>query len=518
VNGRPLRTGLALAVVCAAAVVAYAPSFAVPFQFDDYARLGGNRALREGNTLPALLWLGNSRLVPSTTLLLNYRIGGLDPLGYHVVNFAVHMLASVGVFALALTLCRTPRLRDAWPATRALPLATAAAVVFACHPLQTQAVTYIIQRYSSMAALFYVWAVVCYMRARIRQTTPDGGRAAPYFAATIVLSVCAVLSKENTASLPVALLLGEWVGFGWPRRWRVIGIGALLALVVVAIPVIWKTAYWIPYNPAWLPSFTPLYQRVIDAILAPRASPVFGTRPTSIEYFLTEATVVPRYLRLAVLPWGLNVDHDVPIAHGLSVPVAAGLAALAGLLALGVSQVRRRPLVAFAILWVFVTLSVESSLFAIDDVMVEHRMYLPMAGVALGAGWFFVVARERAPRVARSAAVAVALGLVALTFARNVVWMSPLTLWVDAAGKSPEKARPQLNAGVAYHQVDRLDEAVEHYCRALKLDPDSQLTRDNLEIALEALGRLDAIEAKPSAVAADGTVTIELDDLTSFCP
>jgi hypothetical protein len=521
VNGRPLRTGLALAAVCAAAAIAYAPSFAVPFQFDDYSRLGENRALPEGHVLDAVLWLGNSRVLPSLTLVLNYRLGGVEPAGYHVVNFAVHLLTTLGVFALALALCRTPRLRAAWPPDRALLLATAAGLVFACHPLQTQAVTYIIQRYSSMAALFYVWAVVCYLRARARQVGAASGHAAPYFGVCAVLAACAVLSKENAASLPVALLLSEWVGFGWPRRWRAIGVGALVTLIILAMPVVWKTAFWLPYVKGWSPSWTPLYQRVLDAILAPRSAPVRGARPSSLEYLLTQATVLPRYLRLVVLPWGLNVDHDVPIAHGLSAPVVAGAMFLATLMALGFSQVRRRPLVAFAFLWFFITLGVESSVIPIDDVMVEHRMYLPMAGLALGAGWLFAAAVQRAPRAAWSAGAVAAVGLLALTFARNVIWLSPVTLWVDAAGKSPDKARVHLNAGVAYHQADRLDEAVEHYCRALRLKPDDHLAHDNLEIALDALGKFDGLPLQVIAPRADGAVLAAVDeptDLTTYCP
>jgi tetratricopeptide (TPR) repeat protein len=115
----------------------------------------------------------------------------------------------------------------------------------------------------------------------------------------------------------------------------------------------------------------------------------------------------------------------------------------------------------------------------------------------------------RAPRVVGPAGVAVAAGLVALTFARNVVWLSPVTLWLDAAEKSPGKPRVHANAGVAYHQIERLDEAIEQYCLALKLDPGADLARANLKIALEALG---VVEAVP------GTETLEVDNVTTYCP
>ena len=517
-TGRAPRTWLAAAALVVLAALAYAPSFAAPFQFDDEARLFHNAALQQGNLWDALWWLGNSRVVPSLTLVANYRLAGFDPLGYHIVNFAVHLLTTFGVFALALTLCRTPRLRNTWPPQPALVLASAAGVLFACHPLQTQAVTYVIQRYASMAALFYVWAVVAYLRGRLRQRTLEAGSPRPYFAAALALAVCAVLSKENAISLPAAILLAEWVGFGRPRRWRVLIGGGALALAMVVVPIVWKTATWQPAIAGAPVSAQPLFTRMVDALLTPRSSLLRDARPSPIDYLLTEATVVPRYLGLLMLPWGLNVDHDAPIVHAVSVPVLAGFALLAALAGFGVSQLRRRPLVAFGILWFFITLSVESSVIPIDDAMMEHRMYLPMAGLAVSVGWLFAVGFARAPRVALPVGSALAAALIALTFARNVVWLSPLTLWLDAAEKSPDKGRPHTNLGAAYHKSDRLDEAVEQYCRALKIDPHDAIAHDNLELALTTLGRYDNVAPKVVARQPDGSVVLEMEDATAFCP
>src|SRR4029434_7674683 len=131
--------------------------------------------------------------------------------------------------------CSTPRLRETWNPRRARLLAIASALRFTCHPLQTQAVTYIIQRYASIAALFYLWSLVCYLHARNRQVGAEPGRPLPWFVAAAALAVSAVLSKENAASLPGAVLLAEWVGFGWPRRWPAIALGAVLALAVLAV-------------------------------------------------------------------------------------------------------------------------------------------------------------------------------------------------------------------------------------------------------------------------------------------
>ena len=513
---RPQR--LVFALICIAAAIAYAPSFAAPFQFDDEARLLHNVALQEGRLWDALLWLGNSRLVPSLTFVLNYRLGGLDPTGYHIGNFAVHLLTTLGVFALGLTLCRAPRLRAAWPPRRALLVAGAAALVFACHPLQTQAVTYIIQRFASLAALFYVWAVVCFLRARLRQVGVEPGTPGPYFLATAALALGAVLSKEHTVSLPAALLLAEWVGFGRPRRWRTVAAGGLAALVFLTVPILWKTLIWRPPTKALSAGDVPLSTRALDSIFKPRHSLLGESRPGPLTYLTTEATVLPRYLGLVVLPLGLNVDHDVPFAPGVSASVLAGFAFLAALAALGLWLVPRRPLAAFGILWFFVTLSVESSVLPIDDPMVEHRMYLPMAGLAVGAGWLFAAAVRLARGAALSAATVIAGVLIALTFARNVVWLSPLTLWLDAVEKSPNKARPHANLGAAYQKADRLSDAIEQHCRTLELAPDDATANENLELALTRLGTYDSIVPEVVERRADGSVVLALPAPVTFCP
>ncbi len=508
----------ALLVIAVAAAIAYAPSFVVPFQFDDEARLTHDVALQQGEFLPALWWMGNSRIVPSATLVLNYRLGGYEPFGYHIGNFAVHLLTAGGVFALALVLCRTPRLSAAWPPSRALLLATAAGLVVACHPLQTQAVTYIIQRYASMAALFYVWAVVCFLHARLRARGLQPGSPRPYLVATAALAIAGVLSKENTVSLPAALLLAEWIGFGRPQGWRVLLVAGGVALVIIAVPLLWKTAIWQPGWTVTSPSDVPWLQRLIRGTFQTQFSRSRGAGPSSVEYLLTEATVLPRYFRLVVLPWGLNVDHDVPIVHELSGRVLASMAALAALAGFGATQTRRRPLLAFGILWVFVTLSVESSVIPIDDPMMEHRMYLPMAGLAVAIASLFAAAVARAPRTALLGGTAVAAALIALTFARNVVWLSPRTLWLDATEKSPNKARPHVNLGAAYHKDDQLDAAVAQYCRALALDPNASVAHDNLELALTELGTYDHVEPEVVERRPNGSVVLALPDAVSFCP
>jgi protein O-mannosyl-transferase len=510
--------GLFAAVLVAAiTVIAYWPSLSVPFQFDDYARISGNMQLRAGNWTRAIGQLGGARVLPASTLVFNYWLSGDETRSYHVVNLAVHLAATGAVFWLALLLARAPRLSASRLAGDPLFFAAAAAAFFACHPLQTQAVTYIIQRAAAMAAMFYLACVGAYLAGRLAQDRHGAAAGRRYFAMALLCAAAALLSKENAVTLPLAVLLVEVACFGRRHVGRLLRVG-LLATPFLAIPIVWKIATWGARGDA---TSGGSLRRLLDAVFAQgmESPPAVGFS----SYLLTQMLVVPRYLRLLLLPVGLNVDHDVRVATGLDAAVFAGAVLLLALLALGLWALRRAPLIGFGILWLFIALSVESSLIPIHDVMMEHRMYLAMPGPALLFAAGLVSVRRRHRRLAASALVGCAVLLAAMTFARNQVWQSALGLWSDAAAKSPNKARVHVNVGVAHHGRDELDAAIRHYCRAIEIDPDIALARDNIEIALEQQGRLDDVLARlrPRRVAMPGApagaVVLEYDPSEVVC-
>jgi hypothetical protein len=515
VNARPPRVWLALALLCVTSLIVYAPSFLVPFQFDDYGRLANNAALQAGEFLAALTWLGNSRLLPSLTLWFDYQLYGDDPTGYHLLNLAMHLIAACGVFALAAALCATPRLRGRWTPGGALVLATVAALLFAVHPVQTEAVTYIIQRAAVMAAAFYIWAAVCFVRGRNRANAGALSAARPLYVATAVLGLAALLSKENAATLPLVLLAAEWIFFARPRR-RVLLAGAavlpLLSLAVLAL----KAWLWSPLLSNGEERFR-FWQRMVLAVTGYATGSTLTATPPTAVYALTQAIVIPRYLLLLIAPWGLNVDHDVPLQSGLSAAVVVGLLIVLGLIVAAIVAARRAPLIGFGLWWFLLALTVESSLVPLSDAMAERRLYLAMPGIGLIAGSLAAALWRRAPRPAAAASGLVIGALALLTMTRLEVWQSPLTLWRDAADKAPRKARPWLNLGVAHSLEGRYDRAIDAYCRALALQPDDDLTRENLELALMETGRMNPTDGKAVAQQ-DGGVIYELPDAAAYCP
>jgi hypothetical protein len=477
------------AAVCATALVAYLPSFTAVFQFDDYDQIVNNPAVRTPTLDQLLLW-GRARIIPFATLALNAWIGGEEVFGYHVVNFIVHLLTCFFVYRLALALCETPRLRDTRLARQRLLFAVAAALIVACHPIQVQAVTYIVQRISSMAAMFYVGSVFFYVTGRNRDSTPQAPRhpwpnanpARAAYVASLLFAIGAFFSKESSATLPLMIVLTEWIFYGRPS-WspRLLRFAPFL-LLVLAIPVTWKLlSPALPGSPRQENGEPP---RDLAHILTLSADQSGSISPTA--YFLTQCTVVPRYLGLVLVPWGFNVDHDVPVAHELSAAVIGGFALLAGLFACGLYAVGRWPAIGFGVLWFFLALSIESSVFPIQDVMNEHRMYLAMPGVAFVLASGFSVAARRRPAAALAFGGGVVVLLCALTIARNQVWRTELSLWSDALDKSPEKSRVHVNVGIGWYQEGRLDEAIRHYCRALAIDPKNRRARYDLNAALDA--------------------------------
>jgi tetratricopeptide (TPR) repeat protein len=149
--------------------------------------------------------------------------------------------------------------------------------------------------------------------------------------------------------------------------------------------------------------------------------------------------------------------------------------------------------------------------------MVEHRMYLAMPGIALaaGGGFAWVFRRRRALALAVGAASVVAF--VTLTFLRNEVWRSPVSLWSDAVAGSPNNPRAHVNLGLALLTAGQPTEAVRHYCRALALDPENRQARVNLDAALEdqteaRLEDNEDVDLEGLPTGADGSLGLEPPD------
>jgi tetratricopeptide (TPR) repeat protein len=488
-----------LALVAIVAVCCYANALHAPFVFDDELWIVNNptiKLLRD----PVALWRANpGRFVPYFTFALNYAAGGLRVFGYHVVNVLIHVLTCWTLFWVLLLLQNSPEI-SALPARHAggepcrgcfprqLAVALFAALLFAVHPVQIEAVTYIVQRMAALAALFYLLGLGLYVQAALLRDHGGRGRgrcalAVALLAGSLLSFALALSSKENAVTLPAAIVLVEVFCFGAWRRQRprayvlmVVSTMALIAFVVLLGRV--------GFSPA-------AFGKVFSA----------GSHLARGEYLLTQVNVIRTYIRLLFWPLGQNLDYDYPIARDLFDPELLCSAALIGLtIALGVALWRRERLVSYGIAFFFLALSVESSIIPIDDVIFEHRLYLPSVGFAivvaggLASGARRLAARGWSKRNVTSGAIFIAAAMIVagavLTRARNAVWADARSLWRDAAEKSPRKLRPHYNLAVALARAGDWEEAEREYRRALSIDPNYVRSYVNLGNLYQRTGRL----------------------------
>ncbi|HEY6101336.1 MAG TPA: tetratricopeptide repeat protein [Anaeromyxobacter sp.] len=497
VPGSPLVHAAAIAL---AGLLAYSNAFRVPFQLDDGKNIVENPAVKDVAAFFARPGIP-TRAVGFFTFALDGSLHGESVGGYHATNLAIHLAAAICVYLLTVLACRAAARGVDGPdpalAAGASVAGLAAGLLFVAHPLQTQAVTYVVQRLASLATLLYVGTVLAYGHAALADR--PSRRAAPY-AVALALAGLALFTKENAITLPLALLafdLAFLPGAARARLVRLAPFAALAALVVAA--------------------FLAPGRSIATAASEYREAGAVAGLPPWAAYLLTQPRVVLAYLRLLVLPVGQNVDPDPPLAAspleaGVLLPAAA-LALLLGIPALLAWRARRRSALArvvlFALAWLVAGLAVESSVVPLADPMAEHRMYLPSAGIFLASGAALAWGLERlSPERRRWAVAAAAACLVALgaaTFARNSVWRDRLSLWSDALAKSPGKSRPYVY--VAQDMLDRGDAqgAIALLRRAAALSSPAPHVFLTLGVAYEKLGRpADAERAYRDGIARGG--------------
>ena len=474
----------ALVLLALAALAAYHNSFSGPFIFDDKPEIAENPDIRH----LATTLRGDPRINPSRPLLrvslwINYAMGGQEVRGYHVLNLLLHILAAWTLWGLARRMLESPALRDRY-GREAWGLALAIALLWTVHPLQTESVTYVVQRTEILAGWFYLLTVY----SVVRSASAAGWRVPAWSGAAVVSCLLGMASKETVATAPLLALVLDRIFFApsWRRLWQL------------------RWGLYVALASTWI------FQAMLVKASSGRTGTVgFGLGMHWWEYALTQPYYLCRYLSLSVWPSALTLDYGTYLVHGVGeVTPYAALVLL--LLVLTFVALWRNPPMGFCGLWFFLILGPTSSVVPIvGQTGAEHRMYLPLAGlIGLGVVGGYTLWRrawQETPERLQvgSLLVLLAVGVMALgarTVARNEEYRSELSIWQTVVERWPINSRAHYNLGDALGTAGRIPEAIAQFEAALRLRPDFAEVHNNLGIAFASAGHTSEAIAPFEAV------------------
>ncbi|MHC4259288.1 MAG: tetratricopeptide repeat protein [Planctomycetota bacterium] len=458
----------------------YSNTLKSPFFFDDRAHIQENRHIRL-TTLDVkdIIAAGfesptSTRPIANISFALNYYFHRYNVVGYHCTNICIHILTGIFVYFFIRNTLSIPLLRRRYRSYR--QIAFFAALLWLVYPLQTQSVTYIVQRMNSMAAMFYILSLLLYVKGRVR--VQERKKSWPWFGGCALAGLLSLGCKEMSATLPVFILLYEWYFFQdlsttWLKRCLPYVIGVFIGCCLLGL-------WYLDWNP-------------VQKILSKYSDRDF----TLTERLLTQPRVVIYYVSLLAYPspGRLNLDHDFALSYSLIVPLTTlvCIVAIIGLIGLAIYIAKRERVLSFCILWFFGNLVIESSIIGLELVH-EHRLYLPSMLVLLA----IVVLAWRCIQQnwVKMPVFCILIFLSCTwTYERNSVWADPVTLWKDCADKSPGKPRPHYNLASSLVEQGRNDEAIKYYTKTLQLDPDHFNAHINLGLAFLDEGKMDEAAA-----------------------
>lgn len=463
-------------MVGTAILVAWANTLHAPFVFDDTSSIVENHSIRE---LGSFAWLRpphaqgetvGGRPVLNFTFALNYAVSGLDVWSYHALNVLIHAASALALWGV---LRRLPPIGDG--------VAAVVTVLWALHPLQTSAVTYVVQRAESLAALFTLLTLYGFVRY-----VGDPARRPRWAALSIGACLAGVGTKETVAVAPLlALLLGTvFFSSGFGDAWR--RYGRLFA-VLFATWIVLGVLVWANHGRG--------------------GSVGVGAGVGVFTYALTQVWAVVHYLQLAVCPVGFTFDYGMVVVERATTVILPGVFLLAAIGASAWALWRRHPAgVAGAAF--FLLLAPTSSIIPVaTQTIAEHRMYLALAAllVVLCAASVRGLARlPLPPAFVPLLVVVVASGLAIATFIRNADYASARTLWADTVAQRPENPRAHHNLGLALLAENRREEAARQFEHAIRLQPTHAFAHFQLGALAMSDGALpQAADHLTAALAAD---------------
>lgn len=446
---------LILTILAAAGVIVYVNSFSAPFHLDDFGSISNNYSIRDPFNIAEIWKFYSNRFVIYFTFAINYFIHQTGLEGYHITNVAIHIFNGFILYLIIYNILSLRYFNGKKIATFKRFVCILAAVMFIVHPMQVNAVTYIVQRTASLAATFYLLAIFFFIKFRVYDKVR-------YFVLVMLFTILAMFTKENTITIPFMLLFIEILFFlkdgktSWKKRLL------FLFVLFLTVPII-------PGTNLFLHGYSQS-----DPGVSFKAS----TSMDRMWYFYTSLNVIILYIKLLFIPNYQNFDYsnDYPISHNIWEHGSyISLIILVLIFLIAVKNFKRNKLITLGIVWFFMGLAVESSFISIKDVYFEHRVYYPLAGFVIalmGIVFAEFKSKDRKMLVKKPLLYFTVLSAIviitnsALTLRRNYIYSDTVRLWSDVVKKAPMSDRGHSSLGASYlDYYDSEDESTKKYLK-----------------------------------------------------
>lgn len=451
-----------------AVIVAYSNTFNASWHFDDYKTIVNNPILKIDNLNPGTLYRtfftapGQGRYsgtklyrpISCLSFAINWYLGQDNVTGYHIVNLMVHLLAALFLYLGSVRILESPNLHDKFEKSK-YSIALLSTAMWVLHPIQTQAVTYIVQRMASLSAMFGLLSLWLYMTARVKKNL---SQCLFYFLGSTIACILAIGSKQNCVLIPVEMVLIELLFYqdlSSKKLKRLLLWSPMICLLFVVVG---------------------MYYLDLRDVLSGYDKRSF----TLIQRLMTESRVMLLYISQIFwpIPGRFSIEHDVLVSTSLFSPwtTLPSIITILAIVSIGFMQIRKRPIVALAILFFFLNHIVESTIIPLELVF-EHRNYLPTAFIFLpiAQGCVYIIGRcgvisRGLSGISSAVLIVILLILTSSTFLRNDIWANEKRLWGNAIEHAPGAARPYQNLAYFYYEpIGRYDIALTLYQKALTL-------------------------------------------------
>ena len=516
------RNIFSILIILSIAFLSYFNTFTNSFHFDDFKYIVNNEGLKEDFQHVFLSYLCfptchdilsnlSNRPIIFYTLHLNHSLGGFNVFGFHVVNLTVHIITCLLIFLFAKEILSINRfLKTSDQSKNKLNIPLISALLFAVHPMNTQVITYITGRTTSIAVCFYMASFLFFIKG-VRQNLPW---KILFYALSIVFLIMGYGSKMIILTVPVMFIIyylffTPLKSIFFKRFFESIFIRIIIQTIVITSPFI---LIFISSHLNILSFFRMDFgflQKLFDPIQIKlmHIDSMAKDNLSMTIYLLTEFKVIVfYYIKMIFFPFNQNIDPDFPVAHGITDSgVALSLGVILLCLFAGIYFYKNNRIIAFGIFWFFITLLPTSSILPLRDMITEHRLYLPLAGfiltIPLCLNQFIIRYKKSSFKQLAYFILPVFLLIIVfsvLTVKRNFVWKNEKSLWSDAAEKSPRLPRPLNNLaeaydkeGLAYDNKKNYKKAIEFLKKAIAISPTGYKYYNNLGKIYGRLGEFE---------------------------